>query len=190
MAQQGIGDFLQAKRKAAAKLGVHDAAVLPKNTEIEAALRDYQRLFGGSSHHHTLEEQRRTALQAMQMLREFQPRLVGPVLTGTATDHSEINLHLFADTSESVVLRLMDIGVPHELHEKRVRMDAERTLNYPALRFGAEDWTIDATVFPVDGIRQAPYSPVDGRPMKRADAREVSDLIEAAQASASMRRRT
>ena len=46
MAQQGIGDFLQAKRKAAAKLGVHDAAVLPKNTEIEAALRDYQRLFG------------------------------------------------------------------------------------------------------------------------------------------------
>jgi hypothetical protein len=179
MAQQGIGDFLQAKRKAAAKLGVNDAAVLPKNTEIEAALRDYQRLFGGSSHDDTLRGQRRTALQAMRMLREFQPRLVGPVLTGTATDHSEINLHLFAETSESVALKLMDIGVPHELHEKRVRMDAERTLNYPALRFESQDWTIDATVFPVDGIRQAPYSPVDGRPMKRADAREVSDLIDA-----------
>jgi hypothetical protein len=178
MAQQGIGDFLHAKRKAAERLGVDDAAVLPKNIEIEAALREYQRLFGGQSHDQTLKEQRKIALQAMQMLREFQPRLVGPVLTGTATDHSDINLHVFADTSESVVLRLMDVGVPHEVHERRVRMDAERTLAYPALRFESRDWVIDATVFPIDGIRQAPYSPVDGKPMKRADAREVSDLID------------
>lgn len=178
MAQQGIGDFLQAKRKAAERLGVDDAAVLPKNVEIEAALREYQRLFGGQSHDETLKAQRKTALQAMQMLREFQPRLVGPVLTGTATDHSDINLHVFADTSESVVLKLMDIGVPHEVHERRVRMDAERTQAYPALRFESQDWVVDATVFPVDGIRQSPYSPVDGRPMKRADAREVSELID------------
>jgi hypothetical protein len=34
-------------------------------------------------------------------------------------------------------------------------------------------------VFPIDGIRQSPYSPVDGRPMKRDDAREVSELIDA-----------
>jgi hypothetical protein len=180
MAQHGIADYLQAKRKAAAKYGVNDVAVLPKNTEIEAALRDYQRLFGGNSHDSTLRGQRRTALQAMRMLKEFQPRLVGPVLTGTATGHSEINLHLFAETSESVVLKLMDIGVPHEVHQRRVKMDAERTLNYPALRFETQDWTIDATVFPVDGIRQAPYSPVDGRPTKRAGAREVSELLDGA----------
>ena len=29
----------------------------------------------------------------------------------------------------------------------------------------------------IDGIRQSPYSPVDGKPMKRADAREVSELV-------------
>lgn len=179
MAQQGIEDFLQAKRKAAERLGVDDAAVLPRNTEIEAALRDYQRLFGGTRHDQTLKEQRRTALAAMQMLREFQPRLVGPVLAGTATGHSEISLHVFAEPAESVALKLLDIGVPHEVHERRVRMDAERTLNYPALRFHAEEWLVDATVFPVDGIRQSPYSPVDGKPMRRADVREVSELIDA-----------
>jgi len=177
MAQQGIDDFLQAKRKAAERLGVDDAAVLPKNTEIEAALRDYQRLFGGASHDETIKEQRRTALLAMQMLSEFQPRLVGPVLAGTATDHSEINLHVFAEPPESVAMKLLDIGVPHEVHERRVRMDAERTLNVPTLRFHSKQWMIDATVFPVDGIRQSPYSPVDGKPMKRADAREVLELI-------------
>jgi len=99
------------------------------------------------------------------------------VLTGTATSHSDINLHLFADVSESVAIRLLEIGVPHEFHERRVRMDAGRSLNLPALRFEANGRTVNATVFPVDGIRQSPYSPVDGRPMHRADMREVAQLV-------------
>ena len=178
MAEHGIEDFLQAKRKAADRLGVHDVSVLPSNVEIEAALRAHQRLFGGNSHDHTLKEQRRIALDTMRLLHEFQPRLVGSVLTGTATNYSDINLHLFADRSESVAIKLIEIGVPHHFYERRVKMDSERILNYPALRFEASGRTVDATVFPIDGIRQAPYSPVDGRPMRRADAREVSDLVE------------
>ena len=178
MSEHGIGDFLQAKRKAADRLGVQDVSALPKNIEIEAALRERQRLFGRESHDHTLKQQRQIALQAMHLLGEFQPRLVGSVLTGTATDHSDINLHLFADRSESVAIRLLDIGVPHEFYERRVRMDAERTLNFPALRFEANGRRVDATVFPIDGIRQSPYSPVNGRPMHRADAREVAQLVD------------
>jgi hypothetical protein len=177
MAEHGIEDFLQAKRKAADRLGVNDVSVLPKNVEIEAALRAHQRLFGRESHDHNLMQQRRIALATMRMLAEFNPRLVGSVLTGTATDYSDINLHLFADASETVAIRLLDIGVPHEFYERRVKMDADRSVNYPALRFEASGRTVDATVFPIDGIRQSPYSPVDGRPMKRADAREVSALI-------------
>jgi hypothetical protein len=179
MAEHGIEDFLQAKRKAADRLGVNDVAVLPKNVEIVDALRAHQRLFGRDTHDYTLKEQRRIALQTMRMLAEFQPRLVGSVLTGTATNYSDINLHLFADASESVAIRLLDLGVPHEFYERRVKMDAERSVNHPALRFEANGRTVDATVFPIDGIRQSPYSPVDGRPMKRADAREVSELVEA-----------
>jgi hypothetical protein len=33
-------------------------------------------------------------------------------------------------------------------------------------------------VFPTDGIRQAPVSPVDGRPMRRANALEVEALLQ------------
>ncbi len=86
MAEHGIEDFLQAKRKAADRLGVNDVAVLPKNIEIEDALRAHQRLFGRDTHDHTLKEQRRIALDTMRILAEFQPRLVGSVLTGTATE--------------------------------------------------------------------------------------------------------
>ncbi len=178
MAEHGIEDFLQAKRKAAERLGVNDAAVLPKNTEIEAALRSHQRLFERDFHDHSLKDKRRIALEAMRHLSEFEPRLVGSVLTGTASQFSDINLHLFADRAENVVIRLLNTAIAHELYERRVKMDAERNVNYPALRFEADGQIVDATVFPIDGIRQSPYSPVDGRPMRRADAKEVSALIE------------
>ena len=178
MAEHGIRDFLIAKRKAAERMGVTDvAAVLPRNVEIEDALAEYQRLFGGESHVESLHAQRRAALNAMLYLQEFEPRLVGAVLSGTATEHSDVQLHLFTDSAESVALKLMDQRVPYEVTERRVKMNAERVLAYPGVRFEMDDYEIEATVFPTDGIRQAPVSPVDGRPMKRANAFEVEALL-------------
>jgi len=178
MAEHGIRDFLVAKRKAAERFGVVDgAALLPKNSEIESALAEYQRLFGGAAHARALDAQRRAALAAMRYLSEFAPRLVGPVLSGTATLHTEVQLHLFADTLESVTLKLLDQGIPHELTEKRFRLNAERVRPFPGVRFAMDDQPIEATVFPTDGIRQAPVSPVDGRPMRRATALEVEALL-------------
>jgi hypothetical protein len=177
MAQHGIHDFLTAKRKAAQALGVTDASALPRNIEIEQALAQYQRLFDAGSHEQSLQEQRRAALHAMNWLSPFEPRLVGPVLSGTATAHADIQLHLFADRSENVTLRLMDRGIAHEVTERRVRLDADRTRAYPGLRFSVYNQSVEATVFPLDGIRQAPVSPVDGKPMRRANVDEVTSLL-------------
>ena len=101
-----------------------------------------------------------------------------PVLSGTATEHSEVQLHLFADRAESVTLKLLDEGIPHEVTERRVKLNAERIRPFPGVRFEMDDQPIEATVFPQDGIRQAPVSPVDGRPMRRASALEVQALLE------------
>jgi hypothetical protein len=182
MAEHGIRDFLAAKRKAAERFGVVDSAVLPKNTEIEAALAQYQRLFGAESHAQLLLSQRSVAVQAMHCLAEFAPRLVGSVLSGTATAHCDVQLHIFADTAEAVLMNLMERSIPHEVTERRVKMNAERVLAYPAVRFALDDQAIEATVFPADGIRQAPVSPVDGRPMRRASIAEVEALIDASAA--------
>ena len=177
MREQGVDDFLLAKRKAAERLGVTDASILPRNTEIEAALVAHQRLFGADRHEAGLASLRRSALEAMRLLSDFQPRLVGPVLTGTASPHSEINLHLFTESAEAVSIRLEERGVPHEVLERRLRYERDRTVSYPALRFVAGRQTVDAVVFPLDGIRQAPCSPVDGKPMRRANLAEVEALL-------------
>ena len=177
MREQGVDDFLQAKRKAADRLGVTDASILPRNTEIEAALVAHQRLFAADRHEASLVALRRSALEAMRLMADFQPRLVGPVLTGTASPHSEITLHLFSDSPEAVSIRLEERGVPHEVLERRLRYERDRTVSYPALRFVAGRQTVDAVVFPLDGIRQAPSSPVDGKPMRRASVAEVEALL-------------
>jgi hypothetical protein len=177
MREQGVDDFLQAKRKAADRLGVTDASILPRNTEVEAALVAHQRLFAADRHEASLVTLRRSALEAMRLMADFQPRLVGPVLAGTASPHSEITLHLFSETPEAVSLRLEERGVPHEVLERRLRYERDRTVTYPALRFVAGRQTVDAVVFPLDGIRQAPSSPVDGKPMRRASVAEVEALL-------------
>lgn len=180
MAEHGVRDFLFAKRKAAERFGVVDGAVLPRNTEIEEALQEYQRLFGGEAHLESLQAQREVALDVMRRLKEFQPRLVGPVLHGTATSHDDVMLHIFADRAETVTFRLMDQGIPFEVGERRTRLNPERVVQQPALRLEIDGQPVEIVVFPLDGIRQAPVSPVDGKPMRRADLHEVESMVDAA----------
>ena len=99
------------------------------------------------------------------------------MLSGTASAHSEVNLHLFAEGAEPVALHLMERGIPHRMGERRLRYEPNRLVAYPVVHFVAGDRPIDAVVFPIDGIRQSPASPVDGRPMKRADAEELEAML-------------
>jgi hypothetical protein len=178
MAEHGIHDFGVAKRKAAERYGLPEGSVLPRNVEIEEALIARQRLFGAGQHARSLERQRRAALTAMRALASFQPRLVGPVLTGSATEYADIQLHVFADTAESVSIEMMDRHLAHEVIERKVKMPADRQLALPGLRFDVDEESVEVVIFPRDGIRQAPVSPVDGRPLRRADAEEVARLIQ------------
>jgi hypothetical protein len=179
MIEHGHEDYGFAKRKAAERFGVTDLAVLPKNTEVEEALAEHQRLFE-PGHASELVAMRSVALEAMRLLEEFEPRLVGPLLSGTATPHNDITLHLFADTPETVAVRLIDRGIRHEFAERRFRTQRDEVETFPAVRFTAGGHEVDATIFPKDGIRQAPPGPVDGKPMRRATVAEVETLIGAA----------
>ena len=177
MAEHGIQDFYVAKRKAAERYGVVDGAFLPKNTEIEAALMSHQRLFGGKQHEHSLHGQRRVALKAMRLLADFEPRLVGAVLNGSATGFTDIQLHVFSDSAEAVYLHLLDHRYDYEVFERKLRWTSDRQLAVPSVRFEIDNEMVEAFVFPRDGIRQAPISPVDGRPMRRATLQDVSELV-------------
>jgi hypothetical protein len=177
IAEGGISDFHHAKRKAAARLGIHDDASLPRNHEIEDALREYQRLFLGDTHANHLRTRREAALHALEFFADFDARLVGPVLEGTADAHAPVLLHLYCDDADAVPRFLEDARIPAESRSRRVRLDRTREGDFPVWLFSAGDVVIDLTVLPAGALRQAPLSPVDEKPMQRASASQLRRLL-------------
>lgn len=175
--EHGIGDYRIAKIKAAARLGMTGRGSLPGNPEIEHAVSEHLKLFGRESHLDLLRVLRQAALSAMELLAPFMPRLVGPVLHGTAAANSAINLHVFSDNAELVALRLQESSVQYRLYERRLKSRRDRAETFSGFRFTHDNSSIEATVFPMNGMRQAPISPVDGKPMRRADRNAVLDLL-------------
>ncbi|MEO1203528.1 MAG: hypothetical protein AAFX10_12525, partial [Pseudomonadota bacterium] len=158
------------------RLNARGHAALPTNTEIESALVAHQSLFGREQHDRHIHELRHAALAAMQLLDEFSPRLVGPVLAGTATHSSPVNLHAFSDTPEAVMMCLAGHGFDVASYERRLKSRRDSVVTYPGYRFRLNANTVETTVFTYNGLRQAPISPVDGRPMRRATREQVAEL--------------
>jgi hypothetical protein len=113
IAEEGC-DYGQAKRRALQELGGSDAnarGLLPDNAAIEYELRRHLSLFAADTHPALLAGLRRTAAFVMEQLEPYRPHLVGAVLSGTATEHSDIELHLFADSAKDVEVALMNAGI-------------------------------------------------------------------------------
>jgi hypothetical protein len=177
MVEGGIRDFHQAKLKAASRLGIHDDASLPRNREIEDALREYQRLFLGDSHRAAVRLRREAALRALEFFAAFDARLVGPVLDGTADDNSPVALQLYDDDPDAVPRFLEEHRIPADARNRHLRLDRMREGDFPVWIFSAEDLTFDLTVLPADALRQAPLSGIDEKPMRRASAAQLRQLL-------------
>lgn len=175
---QGVRDYRVAKQKAAGRLGLNGRSSLPGNAEIEAAVAEHLQIFGGNTHDDHLRLLRVAALSAMGLLAAFAPRLIGPVLAGTADENSAVNLHVFSDSCEAVSEELATIGISYRPYERKLRISRSQLVSFAGFEFHHSNSLIQATVFPVNGIRQAPLSPIDGKPMRRLDSEGVQGLLE------------
>ena len=118
IAEEGC-EYGQAKRRAVQEILGDDArrSTMPDNHEVEYELRRYLRLFGGEAHRALLAALRGVAAETMQTLQEFDPHLIGAVLNGTATEHSDIHLQLFVDSAKDVELRLINLGIDFDVDD-------------------------------------------------------------------------
>lgn len=175
MVEGGIADYQLAKRKALSRLGVRTSGQLPGNDEIEVAIKEYQRLFRGDQPDRLLTL-RQAAIRMMRLLEDFDPCLVGPVLSGTADEHSDVALHVFSEPLEQVGFFLRDNAIPYRLSERRLRTGLDEYCRFPSYRFVVDDVPVELIVFDMNGARQSPLSPVDGKPMTRARIERVKGL--------------
>ncbi len=175
----GIHDYGQAKRKAAQRFGVRQAGALPSNAEVESSVIERQRIFAPDSHKYRLAAMRKLAADIMEFLADFEPRLVGAVLTGTVTDNAALELHVFTESPEAVLAELEAQGVSCRDCQRRYRFNGQDMTIVPGFSFTREGERVYIIIFPEKGVRQAPLSPVDRRPMQRAARRRVLALLDA-----------
>ncbi|WP_148713657.1 hypothetical protein [Chitinolyticbacter meiyuanensis] len=150
IAEDHIHDFGLAKKKAARQLGVTEARNLPSNSEIEQALSDYRAIYQ-PGHDDAVLSLRRKAVQVMRWLAAFQPYLTGSVLSGVASEHSDINLLLFLDDPKSVELFLLNQQVEYEHLEPR---NSPRFADHPTLAFWFDESLVKLHVRPHNAERQ------------------------------------
>ncbi len=119
IADEGL-DYASAKRRAARDVlgdGATSRGLLPDNELIESEVRRHLRLFGGEEHPRLLAALRRHALALMHRLERYEPRLVGAVLNGTATEFSDLQIHLYSDDVKEVEMHLLNEGVDFNVDE-------------------------------------------------------------------------
>jgi hypothetical protein len=178
MVAQDGADYAVAKRKAATQvLGDAQAAsgVLPDNAEIEEEVLRYQALFQGDTQPARLLRLRTIALQVMDALAAFKPYVTGPVLTGSAGEHDDILLQLFADSAKEVQIFLLDKKVDFDLtetpHFKGARFDPVETVSFLWHKEG-----VHAELYELNDLRGALKPRADGK-LARADAATLRALM-------------
>lgn len=149
LAEDHIGDFTQAKRKAARQLGIHESRSLPSDQEIEAALASHRAVYD-PGHTAVVQAFRRKAANLMRFLDGFRPKLTGSVLSGVAGPHSNINLILFHDNPKAVEFFLLNQRIDYEQRESP---GSPRQADYPTLAFWYDDTPVLLHVRPLSAER-------------------------------------
>lgn len=180
---EGALECESAKQRAALELGGVFGHDEPSCDEVEEQLRGYQGLFRPRQQV-ALRTLREEAVKAMRFLVDFEPRLVGSVLSGTADAHSTITLHLFADTPEQVMLHLMNADMPYREGQRGLRYRDGRVRSYPLFSFLAGGHPVDLVVLPVKAMRESPAGFGDGGKMERAPLHKVERLLSLSEAEA------
>jgi hypothetical protein len=178
LCEEAVVDYRTAKLRAAERLGLRGRAPLPDNARIQAAMIDYQRLFGGREYAEWLQRLRTTAVQAMRRLAQFEPRLTGAVVSGAVSTAHRAQLHVFVDKPEALDLHLQDLGIPFRQDDRDFRYPDGSEEQIPLVRFEAGDVGIDVAMFGPEDLRRAPLSPSDGLPMKRLNLAEAEALAQ------------
>ena len=170
-------DYGTAKRKAAKQILGNTKVrgdFMPDNAQIEEEVRQYNELFFAESQPARLLHLRKLALRMMTELAQFSPYLTGAVLNGTAGEHSDIHLQLFAPSAKDVEIFLINKNVDFDVSESTHftgRGEPVETLSFLWQNEG-----IHLALYETDDLRGAVKGNAEGK-MVRADIEAVRTLI-------------
>ncbi|MGD9635002.1 MAG: HD domain-containing protein [Pirellulales bacterium] len=170
-------EYYRAKMKAARLIGQGwvRPADLPSNAEIRDEIQSLARLYEGASRVDNLREMRLAALAMMQRLGPFRPRLIGSTLTGHIREGSDIDLHLFSDTTEAITHVLDHHGLAYNVEKKQVRKHGEERI-FTHIHL-TDRYPFELTVYPADKAHFVFKSSITGKAIERASIAELEQFL-------------
>jgi hypothetical protein len=177
MTEYRSDDMAYACQKAAARLGVSHRQQMPTPEEVKEALREQQWLVRGEQQQQALLRLRRSALEAMQALHQFNPILVGPVYQGTADINNRVQLLLHADTPEDVLFALSDLKIPWQESQRSFNFSNGRRFDVPSFRFTADGVGFELLTLSTEMPHNRPLDPLDNQPMQGATLKQMHALV-------------
>ena len=116
--EEGVTDYLFAKKKAAKSLGLLTNDNLPSNHEIDNALKEYQNIFQEQVDSETIVKIKKEALNIMTLFKDFNPHLTGQLLEGLIPKFPKIQINLFTDNLKEVEYILLNKNIAFDIKDK------------------------------------------------------------------------
>ena len=112
----------------------------------------------------------------MRDFEAFRPALVGSVLTGTASQFSDVNLQLFTDDPKSLTMFLLNRRYRFEEGSRRMRR-SYGVAEVPQIHLHVDDVPVTLTILDRDDERISVRARSDADPPQRARLAEVEALL-------------
>jgi hypothetical protein len=181
---QEVKQYFTAKRLAAKRLlGAtggkklrYRPADLPSNGEIKEALLEIVIEIEGTERSRRLFAMRIVALEAMEPLAPFVPRLIGSVATGHVRSGSDIDLHVFAEDASDVERHVRELGWTYETQHVSI-MKGGKAMDFTHLQV-VDVFPLELTVYKPRDLGTRPRSSTDGKPIVRVSAGALRRLCE------------
>ncbi|WP_146203411.1 nucleotidyltransferase [Leucothrix pacifica] len=175
MVEENVTQYLDAKKLAAKRLFRKPLKNLLSNKEVADAVYQMTHLLNAEALDQQLHEMRQIAINVMRELSDFSPRLIGSVSTGRIRESSDIDIHVFVDHIESLLIFLDHLGWRYET--SLVSIQQNGVLNDYQHVYLWLDYPIELSVYPTLEIRKATRSSVDRKPIKRLSLSKVEALL-------------
>jgi hypothetical protein len=172
---EGVKQYFTAKRIAARRLAGRERD-LPSNGEIKEALLDLVIEIEGEGRTKRLFAMRIVALEALDALAPFHPRLIGSVATGHVRNGSDVDIQVFAWDIGGVELHLEGLGWTFDTERVTIRK-SDGIHNYTHFHV-ADVFPIELTVYPPSDLAHRPRSSTDGKPIIRIRDAKLRKICE------------
>lgn len=185
MYEEGVKQYFTAKRMAANRLLGKVAGKrmryrpqdLPSNGEIRDALLLLADLAEGEKRSRKLFAMRVVALEVMESILDFEPRLIGSVSTGHVRRGSDVDIQVFTDGEEALERHLLSADRIFE-RERVSILKFGQVREYLHLHLLDTAFPVELTVYERRELRFRPRSSTDGKPIVRVSARALRALLE------------